>query len=512
MFTPTAELRLTRNALAFYGFTSVVAILATTPIELGPRLLLACGVTVAAVLVGLAFASLVSDVLGLAIAAAVIGGVRGVLLITLLGAPDERLRIASSIVSAVVWLGAAAVIEAGRTDYQRRYAELVREVALARASERLQAMPEVAGLQTSLAAVVDAGGADEPALRAAAEAIRWEVEHRVRPLSHRLWFSSQSLQPHVRVGRLMRDALVSFDVPAALVSGVWLVAALVGAPSLDGVQRGLVAALMSSALLFVAVLALDRLAWHRDSAFVSGCSYALASLLPVLLTTWVLPHEGLQLVVTFVFLPVALFALLLAAAAITLAARDRAELLAVVEMHLASDALLAAPELSSYLHNSLQSELTGLALQLEQAPAGSVQARDALERIAAMAQRSVADDFLAFQESPLERIHRLVEAWEGIVALDVRIDAAVNAEDARLGVLVQAIEEIALNAARHGGATRIVAAVDQEAGSLRLEVQADGRLASTDGQGMGTGWLACVAEGPVRTEQGPSGVRIRLRV
>ena len=45
-----------------------------------------------------------------------------------------------------------------------------------------------------------------------ASAIRGEIETSLRPLSHRIWFSSSDPEPRARISRLLRDALLRIDL------------------------------------------------------------------------------------------------------------------------------------------------------------------------------------------------------------------------------------------------------------------------------------------------------------
>lgn len=511
---------LTGSSIGLYAITSVLAVLATAELDLWSRGVAAVSATGTAVAIGFVMRGRVATLASLAVAALIVGAARGAVLVwvlAVLGDPSPNdMRIVSSMVSALIWLVAITTVLRGREGYRRQYAAAVEQIAEAQAGQRLAALPEVTSMQATLDAIARsaAPALDEAALRAAAQVLRDEVEQGLRPLSHRIWFSAGASEPHARLLPLVRDALATLPVPITPVLVVWTLSALIGAPALYGALRGTMSVLLS-AIVLAGMLLLTRRLLHRwPDARLGAVLLTACAIVPVLLPDVVLGVWGGESVrpsaaSTFVLAPLAIGALVLAAAATSLATADREEILRIAEAR-AGEAL-AAQEMSAYLHNSLQSQLSALALQLDRAQPGSADAQIAVERLAALASRSIADDFRAQRERPIDRLHDAAQAWRGIAEVTVMVADDVDPVHPRLTLAVQAVEEITSNAIRHGSATRIDVDVRQSQGDLVIEVASNGVIAAVP-PGMGSGWLAGISRSGPAWERGPAGAVLRVRV
>lgn len=532
-------LRVTTVTTVFYGATSIIAILGSfaspgiRPLEL---LALALIPTVVACL---AAQSLEWILQGWRIrepyaffAAVMLSGVlRGVTLLqglALLGIDDNvpgGTRILNSVVSIVVWMTIIGFLDASREQYRRRYNALVRQAASAAADidPGLDNHPDLIRLKSVLSGFAMPSDPKVASLEAVAAAIRGEIETSLRPLSHRIWFSSGDPEPHARISRLLRDALLRMPVPVGAITIAWLVTGFVGAASLFGIARGSLSVVISSILLLLA-LQLTRGVMRSARAFFGPVLFVMSAVLPVVGTDLVLAQLGYDSMlgsVQSVFVIFALGGLILCSTAISLAASDRAVILDLVELRVAElesearEGLRGEPgELSAFLHNSLQAELHGLALQLDEASrlSDERQAREALERLGALANRSMSEEFRSFRESPLQRLERVQDAWAGIADLQVEVSDAVDPVDVRLAFAVRAIEEVVANAIRHGGARSARASVVESAsGNLLIEIESDGSLSSAS-LGMGENWLASVTQAPVVLRESTIGSSVRLEI
>lgn len=516
----STPMTLTAGGIGLYAITSALAVLATADLEAWKRLVAAVGATGLAVAIAFALRGVVSALVSLSVVALVVGASRGAVLVWVLsrlGDPGPNgMRIASSMISALIWLVAIAAVLRGREGYRRQYAAAVQQIADAQAGQRLASLPEVTRMQATLDAVARSAGSapDETALRAAAQVLRDEVEQGIRPLSHRIWFSAGTSEPHARILPLVRDAVTTLPVPIVPVLAVWTLSALVGAPTLYGAGRGIVSVLLS-ALVLAVMLMLTRRVLHRwRDARLGSVLLVACAVVPVLLTDLALgPWSGASgrpaTAATFVLAPLAIGALVLAAAATALAAADREEILRIAEAR--ADEVLASQEVSAYLHNSLQSQLSALALQLDRAEPGSADAQVAVERLAALASRSIADDFHAQRELPIDRMQEGARAWHGIADVTVVVADDVEPTHPRLMLAVQAVEEITSNAIRHGSASRVVVEVRQTEGDLVIEAASDGVVANGS-SGMGSAWLADVSRREPAWEQRASGTVLRIRL
>lgn len=421
----------------------------------------------------------------------------------------------SSAFSAVVWLGLVGLLIAGQDAYRDRYRALVREVAVPDDLTDLDQHPSVNRMRSSLAEAL-AAAQQEPSPEQwirASQAIRAEIDTTLRPLSHRLWFGGADEEPHARWSRVVRDAVAGFDVPIRATLALWLVGSLVGGVAMLGSARGLLASVLSTAVLAVALAVAKRLVGARQSLGWGSLALVVTSLLPVVLTDAAMRAMGIESSLTWenglgALLWLALAGILVATASVNLASSDRRAVLGVVARGTARE------RVSSYLHNGLQSELTGMAMQLDVAAQtdDARTAREALERVHALLARSLSEDLATFHEEPMARAERVAQAWAGICDVSIVIDPAA-AVDPLLAPAVTAAEELISNAVRHSGATSIHVEVARDGtGSLVVECCANALGQRPSGSGLGSALLTSVSsEGMAVSENGDS-TRYRLRI
>lgn len=542
--------RLSPPVILMYSIASFVgAVIALSPTGIRPGgvLVVAIGVTGAAVLALFgarrmqASRSMGGPMRAYAVflvVALVVGAVRGLLLAVWTAAWDETLeggvgaQVINSAFAAAIWLTLAGLVFASRERYRQRYQSLLVQGATRNPGQQgspdLDSHPSVMQVKSRVAqAVEESGAAPTPSdLLHVSDAIRHEIENNIRPLSHRLWFSADGGEPQVRWSRLVRDALAGFTAPVATIALIWLAGGLIGGSRLFGLERAVLSAVISTILL-AGMLVLGRRMVRRSPR--RGLVWALVSaIVPVVAADAVLTALGYPSdigdgSVLALLLPLALFALIVIGSSISLADADREVVLDVAARRrlIPADRLLDTRQLSAYLHNSLQSELTGLAMQLEAAArSGDVaEAGEALQRVHALLARSVSEDFAGLGEDPESRAERVVSGWRGICDVVFSIDPSVEG-DPRLPVAVQAAEEIIANAVRHAGATAVSVTITLVESDLQVEcwanrivMMAGDMVASAEAQGgMGLRVLRTLSPSGVRTHQVDGGTVFEVRV
>lgn len=426
-------------------------------------------------------------------------------------------QVINSGVSAIVWLGLAGFLFAGRERYRRLYRSLLVqgatqwEIQDSRVTDWDQ-HPTILHVRANVSAHLhEAQNEPSPqALVRTADAIRTEIEVHLRPLSHRLWFGSFEDSPRVRLPHLLKDSLTAFRMPIRVIVIAWCIGGFIGAPMLFGPVRGIVATFISGTVLAVLLIGFTAIARRRQS-FVLGVAYVLiAGIVPIASADLALRvagfssdlalHNGLLLL-----LPLALIAMMVMGLTISMANADRELVLTVAKRYAKRDPNSGAAselEISNYLHNTMQSELTGAALQLQHAAdsADPQRARAALAHTEQIVQRSIAEDLRAQREGPPARADRLVAAWDGICAVDIVINAAASG-DVRVTVAMQALEELIANAVRHAGATKVRAVITPALNGLSLTCRIDRHWQSGNRLGLGTQFLRAVAPDGLASHQ-----------
>lgn len=511
-----ASLSFSPAALAIYAAASIVGgllSLAPAPIS-GARIALAVTSATAVALVMLVGAqwllgslpreNRLAGALSFLLTAAFVGAVRGVVLIDISAGAVQRSdvsQIANSSWSAVLWLTLAALVVGARDRYRRRFHALLTQGALSRKTMTdWDTHPNVVQVKSNVgrAAAHASTSPSDADLMKVASAIREEIETNIRPLSHRLWFSAEAEEPKARITHLVRDACAGVTAPVVPVAVIWAICGVIGATRLFGTQEGLFATALSTAVLAGSLWLAKHLV--RSSAWwglflMSGVAVSTISVSDVLMNLLGFPSQVWGNALLMILLPVTVLALLIIASAISLAQADRALVLVVAAK---SGAVDKGKIDSAFLHNSLQSELTGMAMQLERAAESGSQdeAREALERVHSLLARSISEDFDALWEEPIRRSERLTDAWRGIceVSFDIAIDLR---GDPRLAAAVQAVEEVIANAVRHGGATRVHVLMTKVPRGIAVAVETNAPMGGATGAGLGSLVLASVSQGEV---------------
>lgn len=456
------------------------------------------------------------------------------------------LRSANSALICCLWLGFIGVlIQAGR-DYREQYRMLLsRAVALHRAERDSeigvdeQMLERWASVQLTMretsARIRNQLGEGEVTptgaeLAAAAAVVSEAVAQEVRPVSHGLWFTQAQEPPRLRAGALVWDALSDWRLPlrdiAVILCAIAYVGSIIRAGLVTGVSFATLYVVFSLLLLWVS----DRLARRIVGPIVG--------IVTLIVMPWIL--LGIAIVIGQGILHVnadnggaalAAGATSIVAFGMLLLSRvsgERRTLLQALQARIDSSAVVilarqerlreSEQELGVYLHHSVQSELSALALQLGEASnfqdAGLRKAArsEALERMLRIQESS--PPWSAGTTGP-DRISEIVRAWEGIARIDVTMPEVREGRPDQWKLITQAIEESIANAIRAGHADRIRIEVAASGGSLLLEVVDNGMPAAVGADsapGLGTAWLNAVAPGQWSRSNEGAGSSLRLLI
>ena len=148
-------------------------------------------------------------------------------------------------------------------------------------------------------------------------------------------------------------------------------------------------------------------------------------------------------------------------------------------------------QLASYLHNSLQSELNAIALQLERVAEdpNSGEVDEVLERFSAIVNRSMSEDLLNYLEVPAARYKRILKSWVDIAEITDEIDLSIFDDNGRSTLFVQLIQESISNAVRKGGATSIHISARYSADILKVAIRNNGEFDPSTKKGIGHKWI-----------------------
>jgi hypothetical protein len=473
------------------------------------------------------------DVLVFVLISLGVGGARGVIMMVigvqweLIQQTTALAQIINSGVSAVVWLMLAGLVFAGRERYKRSYRSL-----LVQGATQLQAAsfvdadwdrnPTIVAMRARVSPhISEAQISPTPeALMHTAEVIRAEIEQHLRPLSHRLWFGSFDDYPHVRLPQLVKDSITAFRMPIRIIAATWLIGGFIGGPMLFGVTRGILSTLISTGVLTGLLLIFTSLA-RRHPSLMWGITYLLiAGTIPLVAADGVLRILGFDSDFTVdnglaLLLPLALIAMMIMGLTISMANADRDAVLSVAQRYAVESAegFANALEASTYLHNTVQSELTGIAMQLTDAAKSGdpKRSRAAVERAQEIMTRSLTEQFREQRVAAAVRVAAVANAWDGICDVDISLADGVT-EDPRGGVAIQALEELIANAVRHSGASQITATLTRAVDGITIVCHINRQWQVSERQGLGTRWMATLSPAGISTTHAGNGTVLRITI
>lgn len=441
----------------------------------------------------------------------VIGIVRAVIVSSFLnysmGQVHESLysRIPVSIVATFLWLGLLTYLINQSTSYNKNFTLLFSSAVMETTKQeypngkiQLNEVPEIQEFREELNGLLDFDSLDENQLERiylAANLIKAHIQLVLRPLSHRLWISADFQVPKVRFWRLLRDSLHDLKFSIFRVITPWATLFFLGALPFFPPEKSLIISLTFIASLVFPLL-LGRLLLHLSFSgeVVISFLFLLYCLIPVPLSNFLLEYFSYDFQLTNVTLIHSLTALtgcslILANSVSYLIRSDRTSILASIP-----EALRLISErkyIASYVHNSMQSQLTSIALQLEKARNEGIspEVRGALERLGSLINREISNDFVPDKSSFQQQLEELRESWRGLVSIDFQgfSNSHIKLDESRL--LLFFIEEVITNSVRHGGANEISFEIKISDERFILVVSHDGKRPIVEGSGLGTTWL-----------------------
>ena len=460
-----------------------------------------------------------------------IGSVRGVLMVIfdglfgLVDPVDMATRVLSSALFTGFWFSAATYLVHEGVAFNRKYKALRNQVAtgsdknidpLSPVTPNQLAMDDLTRVLQSLGKLVSGQDATAENLRMAAEAVRTKSDQVVRPLSHKIWMDSRVSAPKARFSEVLKRAIIDLDYSLGRVLAFEAVFFL-GLVSIFSIERVLLASLV---LPLVSLFSIAFRPKKRDrstsrAALLNSVFLVAISLIPIFVDDLLVQLAGydsaLFPVNPFTFVaPLWLGLTIFFDSSLAVLRKSRAELVEDLEKQKASTRMTGDGNLAGFLHNSLQSELTVLSLQLQAASESRnpTDAKAAWEQLGAWINKSVSEDFENSRVDPATRAYASIAAWHGIAEVQINISPETFSGHPMASLLVQVIEESISNSVRHLKATQITFHFDPS-NTDQLIIETNGRLSETAPLGFGTSWLNSISLKPtelVATENGTRSV------
>lgn len=449
-----------------------------------------------------------------------LGLIRGVLIF--FGAPyfglDDpsalSMRLLNSVVTTLIWLGLSSILVEGNRRYQRRYRAIINQVLIANMRSSASLDPSFALVARDLAKIQgrlqatysksQSGLSNSVTASTAAREIREQIDTALKPLSHRLWLNSIYEYPKLKILPLLLQATKNLNFPLVLLIVIYGVTTLFNYSVTFGIEKGVIRSISGTACLLIMEL-IRRMVitkWQKIRIVVNLTYLIFIGLLVILTST--ISTDALEFgnfLPYYVILAPEVGGLMIVISAVQLAATDREEILKSLKGQLDSTNELlhlgyasnsgGNVQLASYLHNSIQSELSAIALQLERVAEDpkSGEVDDVLERFSAIVNRSMSEDLLNYLEVPEARYKRILKSWVDIAEISDEIDLKIFDDNSRSTLFVQLIQEAISNAVRKGGAKSIHISAGYSADVLKVSIRNDGEFDPNTKKGIGHQWI-----------------------
>jgi signal transduction histidine kinase len=395
-----------------------------------------------------------------------------------------------------------------------------------RLSEIAEQVAQMTSPVRSKLAKLSEGSFTDAQVREAVADLQQVVKEQIRPLSHRLWFDRTSHLLRFKISNLLLDAFKSDETPIIFFTILTTLSMFVGSTVSMGINRGVVISLIfafSTYTLFTLEKFLLKIK-KSEIKFIHPIFLLLVPTVPIVLTHIYFNFSEIDSWSAYANVGVAgsIFITAIFVTMITQSLIDRAKIIDIltsqitsgyVEEHLNSIARMAEDsEIASYLHSSLQSELTAVALKLDQAVRSGT--REEVKNIIQYAQiiieRDLTINFHAGENSPLERINALLNAWQGIAEIKINLSGIELCETQVVTDISQIIEEAVSDSVRFGNANTISINGSASPDHYYFIVSDNGSSKDQGGSGLGTILLDEIAPNLWRREFALGGTNLEV--
>jgi hypothetical protein len=423
-------------------------------------------------------------------------------------------RIFNSIFNTFIWLGLGSVVIESNRRFTRRYRALMTQILVLKLREESEPhhgfhyiAQQILQMQMRIKGTVEKIKFSSLGLQSEqilATTLRREVEEELRPLSQRLWVKSIFDPPAVRIGFSVITAIRELKIRFTLIAFIYFLIISLNISLLAGPSVAITYGALT--YLFFAMFNELRKELNRRFSFSDArMNFAFVVFIGFAVnlgSTFMLDLLGLSHSYSAaVLIAPTLTALIVTASFIELALSDRETLLEILSCHIQaqdSDYLerVSRGNAASYVHNSLQSELTSLAFHLDSIAANPdpIQSKLVMEKVESFISRSKSEDFSNFLETPELRLQKVLKSWEGIADIGVSLNELIYADQIRASLMVQLIEESVANAVRGGRANKIAVSAVFSGDSLRIIVRDNGIAPMKSiGDGLGSKWIDSVS-------------------
>ena len=439
-------------------------------------------------------------------------------------------RVIASTITTMLWLSASNIIINISRNFKREYQGTLNQYLasqVAQATLLIQNKKEIqeinkfqSDLSASLSDLMKV--TDSSTFENISERITFHINEQLRPLSRRIWVRSLSEYPVINYRSLIKDSISLLNFSNWLFLLIMSALAILNNLFLRGINESLWRTITYILPTFLGLKLFNKLKF-RYLGLRSNLIFLIAiSLIPIYTSEFVALALGYDtnFLATALITPIPI-AVIVVLSLLDLTKRDREFLLRLLEQsgdsiytQTSSGVNLNQRQIASYLHNSFQSELLALSGQLAAAAISNDKAETSavLQRVYAVANRSLAEDLTHINEKPLSRLNSVIESWKNLLDIEILIPEDVIQTKLNSVVFVQTVEEISSNAFRHDKASKLRVTADAGEIGTRLFFQSNGTQPITKSKGMGKSWLNQISLTPWTIEKNSQGTLITVEI
>jgi signal transduction histidine kinase len=440
-------------------------------------------------------------------------------------------RLINSTFTVVFWMGLSSLLIEMNLRFKRRYRALLAQILVLKLKEGERPDPgyahmarDIARIQLNIKTTIQdlkPASLDSRHAENLAKALRHEIDQSLRPLSQRLWVKSLYAPPSTKIGSVIANAVTELNYPFLLSASLYAFANIVNTTQSLGLYAAVLYAFSTFVMfsIFETIRKLLIMKLFARRKLINILFVASIGLMVGVIVNWSFDllnfHYSYHIALfTSPSLPI----LIAAVASIKLTLQDRESLLSLLKEKISGYKdveydLVSQGNAASYLHNSLQSELTALALQLDSLAQNPDPERNkyVMEKLDAFVSQSKSEDFQNFLETPQVRLDRIVNSWDGIAKVKLKIDPDIWSDSIRGSLVVSLLQEAIANAVRSGKANQIEVKGIIEGDSIVVTVFDNGAASSlSERRGIGSQWIDRIAISDWNLEQTDSGHVLRV--
>lgn len=376
-------------------------------------------------------------------------------------------------------------------------------------------------------------GSSPQDLQSAAQLLTDAIDLNLRPAARAMWLETVPEEEPIRPSRLLLGTIAQWQLPVLSILAFYLVVVGVGSLVRSGLIDGGAYTVRYLLVTGVVLSASVRLARALPGKAPVIAIITLIALPPTILLCdhWIgssyfgLPMDPSGQVLVALQTPITTVLIAMAIEAV----KERSAVLAALQARIDTEVALLlqqegrstrdAQRLSLFVHHCVQSELAAIAMRANEAASGHDlsemnearrQARDRLQQLESLDAHTPP---WAKSTDGVERIERVVQAWSGLLDIDVRLPAESECRADQWRLAAQVIEEALANSARHSGARHVTIKGECEREVLLLTLADDGHSdPGPSNPGLGSWWLDRVAPGEWSLERGAEGARLSIRI